>query len=423
MRTALSYLVAARRCEIDELGSLARTCDLIRVVSELVHRLQHERGVSNLYLASKGMQYSELLAQRIEATDTSHQAVLRLLDPEDNTAQFSGGTRLYTKIALALHALDELQALRQSVSRLQCNPEANTERYKKLVNVLLALIFEAADVAVDPDISRLLIALFHLMQGKEFAGQERATGGAAFAAGCIGNEQKQSLEFLIEMQDQALQRFESFAGHLNREWQALQASMPLAELQGMRRSLLDSREGKLDRALSDQWFSCCTLRMDELHNVEMHIASVLQQLCRDKTSKLQHELDAQEQVLPAFNGPEGFSPLAAFTTQVSPESLRADGEPGTVGPHLTQAVVDILQVQSARLQTLTEELAQVRASLDERKLIERAKGILMTHRGLDEESAYRFLRRSAMDHNRRIVEVAQSVLSLSEVLPGIQKPE
>ena len=52
MRTALSYLVAARRCEIDELGSLARTCDLIRVVSELVHRLQHERGVSNLFLAS-----------------------------------------------------------------------------------------------------------------------------------------------------------------------------------------------------------------------------------------------------------------------------------------------------------------------------------------------------------------------------------
>jgi hypothetical protein len=421
MRTALSYLVAARRCEMDELGNLARTCDLIRVVSELVHRLQHERGVSNLYLASKGQQYAQLLAQRVAATDTSHTEVLRLLDPEGATAQFSGGARLYTKIALALHALDGLQSVRKSVSRLQCNPETNAERYKKLVNVLLALIFEAADVAVDPDVSRLLIALFHLMQGKEFAGLERATGGAAFAAGCIGNEQKHSLEFLIEMQDQALQRFESFAGRLQREWQALQASMPLAELQGMRRSLLESREGKLNRALSDPWFSCCTLRMDELHNAEMHIASVLQQLCQEKISKLQQDLDAQEQVLPSFDDPKALSPLAAFTTQVSPGNLVSDSEPGAVGPHLTQAVVDMLQVQSARLQALTEELAQVRTSLDERKLIERAKGILMMHRGLDEESAYRFLRRSAMDHNRRIVEVAQSVLSLAEVLPGPEK--
>lgn len=421
MRTALSYLVAARRCEMDELGNLARTCDLIRVVSELVHRLQHERGVSNLYLASKGRQYSELRAQRIAATDTSHHAVLRLLDPQDSTAQFSGGARLYTKIALALHALDELQSLRKLVSSLRCNPETNTERYKKLINALLALIFEAADVAIDPDISRLLIALFHLMQGKEFAGQERATGGAAFAAGCITGDQKHSLEFLVEMQEQALQRFESFAGRLSREWQAMQASMPLAELQRMRSSLLECREGKLNRELSDQWFSCCTLRMDELHNVEMHIASVLQQLCQEKISRLQHELDAQEQVLPAFDDPNALSPLAAFTTQVPAESLLSEGEHGAVGPHLTQAVVEMLQVQSARLQTLTEELAQVRTSLDERKLIERAKGILMTHRGLDEESAYRFLRKSAMDHNRRIVEVAQSVLSLSEVLPGPEK--
>ena len=48
----------------------------------------------------------------------------------------------------------------------------------------------------------------------------------------------------------------------------------------------------------------------------------------------------------------------------------------TVTPKLScQAVVDMLQVQSARLQTLTEELAQVRASLDERKLIERCASL------------------------------------------------
>ena len=88
-----------------------------------------------------------------------------------------------------------------------------------------------------------------------------------------------------------------------------------------------------------------------------------------------------------------------------------------VGPQLSHAVVDMLRAQSERLQSLTEELATVRAGIEERKLIERAKGMLMMHRGLSEEEAYRFLRQSAMNQNRRIIEVAQSVLALADMLP------
>ena len=56
-----------------------------------------------------------------------------------------------------------------------------------MVDVCLTVVFEAADSACDPDIARKLVALFHFMQGKELAGQERATGAAVFAsgAGCI----------------------------------------------------------------------------------------------------------------------------------------------------------------------------------------------------------------------------------------------
>ncbi|MGC8165229.1 ANTAR domain-containing response regulator, partial [Salmonella enterica] len=80
-------------------------------------------------------------------------------------------------------------------------------------------------------------------------------------------------------------------------------------------------------------------------------------------------------------------------------------------PHLTQSIVDILRTQSERLQNLTQELATVRESLEERKLIERAKGVLMMKQGLNEEAAYRLLRKHAMNQNRRIAEVAQAILS------------
>jgi AmiR/NasT family two-component response regulator len=63
------------------------------------------------------------------------------------------------------------------------------------------------------------------------------------------------------------------------------------------------------------------------------------------------------------------------------------------------------------------ELDTVRASLNERKLIERAKGLLMAHRHLSEEEAHKTMRQMAMNQNRRMIDVAEALLSMAEVLP------
>ena len=65
-----------------------------------------------------------------------------------------------------------------------------------------------------------------------------------------------------------------------------------------------------------------------------------------------------------------------------------------------------------------EELARLRQQLAERKLIERAKGLLMKARSLDEEQAYALLRKAAMDRSLRIGEVAQQFLDSHELLGG-----
>ena len=57
-----------------------------------------------------------------------------------------------------------------------------------------------------------------------------------------------------------------------------------------------------------------------------------------------------------------------------------------------------------------------RAALDERKLVERAKGILMKERSISEEAAYVLLRKAAMNENRRIVDVAQSLVTAARLL-------
>ena len=67
-------------------------------------------------------------------------------------------------------------------------------------------------------------------------------------------------------------------------------------------------------------------------------------------------------------------------------------------------------------QRMRAELASMRTALEERKIIDRAKAILMKARGIDEEAAYALLRKTAMNRNRKIVEIAQSLLTAADLL-------
>lgn len=65
---------------------------------------------------------------------------------------------------------------------------------------------------------------------------------------------------------------------------------------------------------------------------------------------------------------------------------------------------------------LTRELEQARTELEDRRIIEQAKGILMKTRGLSEAEAYGLLRSTAMNQNRRIVDIAQSLVTAADLL-------
>lgn len=65
---------------------------------------------------------------------------------------------------------------------------------------------------------------------------------------------------------------------------------------------------------------------------------------------------------------------------------------------------------------LTRELEQARSELEDRKLIEQAKGILMRTRNLNEADAYALLRSAAMNQNRRMVDIAQSLVTAADLL-------
>ena len=84
------------------------------------------------------------------------------------------------------------------------------------------MVFEAADTAVDPRVTRALVALFNFMQGKELAGQERATGVAGFMAGYFDAALQDRLRFLQDGQQRCFESFIEAADDASRaDWDQL----------------------------------------------------------------------------------------------------------------------------------------------------------------------------------------------------------
>ena len=79
-------------------------------------------------------------------------------------------------------------------------------------------------------------------------------------------------------------------------------------------------------------------------------------------------------------------------------------------------IIDVAIARFREFQAMRDELEQTRDKLSERKLVERAKGLLMKQRGFDEEEAYSALRKLAMERNQRLVQVAQNVIDIFEML-------
>ena len=83
---------------------------------------------------------------------------------------------------------------------------------------------------------------------------------------------------------------------------------------------------------------------------------------------------------------------------------------------LVQAVRVMLHCR-ARIEKLTAEKKKVSAKLEERKLVDRAKGRLMDALHLSESQAHYYIQKKSMDSGRRIIDVAQEILSAEEILP------
>lgn len=116
-------------------------------------------------------------------------------------------------------------------------------------------------------------------------------------------------------------------------------------------------------------------------------------------------------------------PIVMVSEDTQPAAIKAAIKAGVsayvvedIDSSRLSAVLDVAQARFEQDQALMFQIRQAESKLNERKIVERAKGLLMQLRSMTEAEAYHAMRKMAMDRNIRIIDVAQKLLSMNELL-------
>lgn len=116
-------------------------------------------------------------------------------------------------------------------------------------------------------------------------------------------------------------------------------------------------------------------------------------------------------------------PVAMFVDQSDAASIQASVEAGVsayivdgLKKERIKSILDLCVSRFNAFAKLQNELERARSDLEERKTIDRAKGILMRAKKLSEDQAYKLMRGVAMRESKKIVDIAQSIITASELL-------
>ncbi|WP_337881029.1 nitrate- and nitrite sensing domain-containing protein [Rheinheimera sp.] len=408
------FLLAAKRAEIKVLHQLAANCQLVTFVSELVHQLQRERGMSNVYLASGSELFrAERQAQLVHVTQQEQLLRQALQQHYLHKPEAHNSSRLLSAVSMALLGMDDLAELRQQISQQKISALASTQAFSRLIHAWQTLVSEAADIASDADICRLLVALQHLMQCKELAGQERAWGSIGFAKGSFSVDLIQRLTDLELAQFQAAEQFVSAApAALAQSWIAqenTQGSQDLAHLRGMLKQF--TGHDCTVPAIADIWYQLATDRMDHMQQLQVQLTTQLQQQAQHKLADARQQLDLYQQKVTAR---QQHNKAQIRSILFDPSMPGLYGDASAIQCRLEQtgysSLYQLLNDQAAYINRIQAELAEVKAKADEQHLLKRAKIWLMQQQKLTEPAAHKLLQQQAMNQNCTAVDIARQLL-------------
>lgn len=414
------FFLLAKHQEIQALHHLSSNCKIVKAVTDMIHQLQRERGMSNVFLCSKGERFAEQRTQQEQVSRYSEKQLRSLLNSLYlSNADKGSGIRLVSAITISLQGMDNLRSLRSKISSQQLTPSESTNAFCRLIAALIDVVFEAADVANDPTITRLLVVLFNFIQGKEYAGQERACGAIGFSSQSFQKSLCDHITALTESQNNTFDTFTKFADAKELTmWQQQQNSEHTQHLIRLRKMICNLDDtNSCTASLSEIWYDIATLRIDAMREIEEHITDRLIERASQRVAEAEEELRNNELLVASLSNipPIEGAPISMIFDETVKglsiaDSMKAEVIPPTsLSAH--KSFYDLIREQAQRIQDITTELNLSKQALNEQKIIDRAKLLLMQQGKLSENQAYKKLQSAAMQSNLRIADLAQRIVN------------
>ncbi len=369
-----AFVLVERMDEVNAAKRIESVASLAPQISALVDALQKERGTSAGFLGSGGKAFGEALAKRRTATDEKRAALDKTLQGFDTTVLQKGARDLAT----ARKELARLDAVRSQVSGLKIPVKDEVGYYTGVIRNLLATIEVMGAISRDPRLSATIAAYSNLLDAKERAGLERATGAAGFGAGRFSMALYNRFLGLIAEQNAFLSSFRTQAEPaLTAILDKALDSPAAAEVERLRGIVAASMgSGDLKGVTGPEWFDAITAKIDRLAAAENAIGARIVALAREAARRalwsavaigvVSVVLFVASALLAAFVIRSVTRPLAAITQTMI---ALAEGDAAATIPGVERA--DEIGDMARAVQVFRDSMEKARA-LEARQAEERA---------------------------------------------------
>lgn len=245
--------------------------------SNLVHELQKERGLSAVFIGSKGARFAPELKEQRQLTDRLHGAYENVL--KDTPASIFS-TRIKSTLSGTASRLGEMGDKRKGIDTLSLTGPDSFAYYTSTIERLIGQVADSTAQADNATASRMLSAYTMFINAKEYAGRERATLNAAFSANTpMDPALYRRFISIVGAQGLYLNSFETLAEpEFVQAWQSVLESPSYREVESMRRNALDKFATGDFGIEAPKWFATITTKIDGMKRIEDLIVASLEQL-------------------------------------------------------------------------------------------------------------------------------------------------
>ncbi len=247
---------------LDKSDYAIKLIELSLVNNALVHEVQKERGMSNVYFYSQGQQFAEQLVAQRKLTNIA-------LVNRNQFIEQQLGFPAVTKEIIALVGIKDLASQRNGIDEFALSSKEIIYYYSQLNKQLIDTILQAIKLSSDAAVNNLLHAYYSLVMSKEFAGIERAYLADIDSAQGFTARKLTAITRIRAMEESHLALFEQLAeANIVRFYQQAIQHESFAKIAKLRQLPLNSIE-------SDTWFSDATQRINQLQALETEITANL----------------------------------------------------------------------------------------------------------------------------------------------------